>query len=120
MRRHARGLIQGEAKQVDRASNTTPEEPIIMSASSTAAVVSASPYAAPAFWERLWRTAGIQSVALFIIAYAIYGYQPNVGARGGEVLAFYGDGRTRVLIAAVLSGLAILNLLWFVAALRSV
>ena len=34
-----------------------------------------------AFWERLWRTAGIQSVGLFIVAYIIYGYQPQIARR---------------------------------------
>jgi hypothetical protein len=90
-----------------------------MSASSTAASSSTSPYTTPAFWERLWRTAGIQAVALFVITYVIYGYQPQFGASADEVLAFFEGGRTRVLIAAVLSGLAILNLLWFAAALRT-
>jgi hypothetical protein len=56
-------------------------------------------------WERLWRTAGIQFVALCIIAYAIGVYLPA--------------DRMRILIAVVLSGLAILNLMWFVAALRT-
>jgi hypothetical protein len=51
------------------------------------------------FWEWLWRTSGIQSVGLFLISYGVYGYQP--------------------LIAAALSGLAILNLMWFAAAIRA-
>jgi len=51
------------------------------------------------FWEWLWRTSGIQSVGLFVIAYGVYSYQP--------------------LIAAALSGLAILNLMWFAAAIRA-
>ena len=41
------------------------------------------------FWERLWRTAGIQSVGLFIVAYIIYGYQPanrRIGRRTRRVL----------------------------------
>jgi hypothetical protein len=56
-------------------------------------------------WERLWRTAGIQFVALCIVAYAIYGYLPA--------------DRTRIMIETLLSGLAVLNLMWFVAALRT-
>jgi hypothetical protein len=58
-------------------------------------------------WERLWRTAGIQFVGLCIIACAVYGYLPGVGVR------------MRIAIAAVFSGLAVLNLMWFVAALRT-
>ena len=78
-----------------------------------------SAYTTSAFWERLWRTSGIQFVGLFIVAYAIYGYQPQIGASTDALVAFYGGERTRILIAAVFSGLAILNLMWFAAALRT-
>ena len=80
---------------------------------------STSVYTTPAFWERLWRSSGIQSVGLFIIAYVIYGYQPQVGAPADALVAFYDGDRTRILIAAIFSGLAILNLMWFAAALRT-
>ena len=55
--------------------------------------------ATPAFWEHLWRTAGIQAVGLFVVAYIVYSYQP--------------------LIATFVWGMAVLNGLWFVAALRT-
>jgi hypothetical protein len=45
---------------------------IFMSASSPA--VSRSVYTTPAFWERLWRTGGIQAAALFVVGYSIYGH----------------------------------------------
>src|SRR6202030_2236465 len=80
---------------------------------------STSVYTSPAFWERLWRSSGIQSVGLFIIAYVIYGSQPQVGAPADALVAFYAGDRTRMLIAAVFSGFAILNLVWFAAALRT-
>jgi hypothetical protein len=80
---------------------------------------STSVYATPAFWERLWRMSGINFVVFFIIAYVIYGHQPQVGASADALVAFYNGDRTRILIAAVISGLAVLNLLWFVAALRT-
>ena len=51
-----------------------------MTASTTAMASSTSVYNAPAFWERLWRMSGINFVAFVIIAYVIYGYQPQVGA----------------------------------------
>jgi hypothetical protein len=86
-------------------------------AASTAA--SGSVYTTGAFWERLWRSAGIQSLGLFIIGYAIYGYQPHVGAPADALAAFYDGDRARILIAAVFFGLSILNLLWFAAALRA-
>lgn len=76
-------------------------------------------YNAPAFWERLWRMSGIGFVVFALVAYAIYGSQPSVGASPADVAAFYDANRTRVLIAVVISGMALLNLLWFVAALRN-
>ena len=90
-----------------------------MTASTTAVPSSASGYTTPAFWERLWRTSGLQFVGLFIIASLIYGSQPEVGASADALAAFYTGERTRILIAAVCSGLNLLNLLWFAAALRT-
>ncbi len=80
---------------------------------------SASVFTTPAFWERFWRTSGIQFVVIFIIAYVIYGYPPPVGASTDSLVAFYDGNRTRILTAAVISGLNILNLMWFVAAIRT-
>jgi magnesium-transporting ATPase (P-type) len=71
------------------------------------------------FWERLWRQSGINFVVFFIIAYVIYGYQPQLGASADALVAFYDGHRTRILIAAVISGMAVLNLLWFAAAIRT-
>jgi hypothetical protein len=87
-----------------------------MSASTTS---STNPYTTPAFWERLWRASGINFVVFFIVAYVIYGSQPQVGASADALVAFYDGNRTRILIAAVLAGVAVLNLLWFAAALRT-
>jgi hypothetical protein len=89
-----------------------------MSASTTA-MASSSSATGPAFWERLWRTSGLQFVGLFIIASAIYGIQPQVGASAEALAAFYAGDRTRILVAGVCSGLNLLNLLWFAAALRT-
>ena len=80
---------------------------------------STSVYAAPAFWERLWRMSGINFVVFFVIAYVIYGYQPHVGASTEALVAFYDGNRMRIMIAAVFSGFAVLNLMWFAAALRA-
>ena len=87
-----------------------------MSASTTAMASSTN---ARGFWERLWRLSGINFVAFAIIAYVIYGYQPQVGASADALVAFYDGHRTRILIAAAFSGLNILNLMWFAAALRT-
>ena len=73
----------------------------------------------PLTWERLWRSSGISFVLFFIIAYAIYGDQPKVGAPAGKLVSFYDGDRTRILISSVIFGLAVLNLLWFAAAINS-
>jgi hypothetical protein len=71
------------------------------------------------FFERLWRTAGAQFIGLLIVAWVICGSLPRIGASAGTVVAFYTDQRARILIAAILSGLAVLNLMWFAAAIRT-
>jgi hypothetical protein len=55
----------------------------------------------------------------FIVAYAIYGSQPKVGASADTLVSFYDGDRTRILIASVIFGIGILNLLWFAAALSN-
>jgi hypothetical protein len=82
-------------------------------------MTSSSLYTTPKFWEILWRSAGIQSVFCFVVAYFIYGDQPKVGSSPDTVVAFYDGNRTRILIAAVIFGLAVLNLMWFAAAIRT-
>jgi hypothetical protein len=89
-----------------------------MSASTTGTNSSTS-VTTPAFWERLWCMSGINFVVFFIIAYFIYGYQPQVGAPADALVVFYDGNRTRILIAVVFSGMAVLNPLWFAAALRT-
>jgi len=87
---------------------------------STARVhASTSISSSPQFWERLWRSAGVQSVGLFVVAYFVYGNQPHVGASPEVLVAFYQGDRMRILIAAVLGGFAVLNLMWFAAALKT-
>jgi hypothetical protein len=76
-------------------------------------------YTTPAFWERFWLSSGLQFVLLFLIASVLYGAQPHVGASADALVAFYDGERTRILIAAPFAGLAVLNLLWFTAALRT-
>jgi hypothetical protein len=85
----------------------------------TGTTSSSSVYTTPAFWERLWRTAGIQSFLCFLVAYIVYGHQPQIGASADVLAAFYHGDRMRILIAAVFYGLAVLNLMWFAGALRT-
>ncbi len=90
-----------------------------MSASIAAKPSSTSTYNNPLFWERLWRSAGIQFLGTFIIGYFVYGSQPHVGASADALTAFYVGSRTRILIAAIFGGMSILNLMWFAAAIRT-
>ena len=71
-------------------------------------------------WDKNWRGAGIQAAVLFLIAYGVFGGQPKVGASAAELVSFYDGHRTRILIATVILGFAILALLWFVTVLASV
>src|SRR5260370_28468162 len=90
----------------------------ILMSTSTGTTSSASVYTTPAFWERLWRTAGIQSFLCFIVAYIVSGHQPQVGPSADPLAAFYHVDRMRILIAAVFYGLAVLNLMWVAGVLR--
>jgi hypothetical protein len=92
---------------------------IRMNASNTVTIPSTSAYTTPAFWERLWRMNGIAFVALFVVAYLIYGTQPQLGASADALAGFYGGNRLRILVATVFAALNVLNLLWFAAALRT-
>jgi hypothetical protein len=87
---------------------------ILMSASTSSTGVNTS-----AFWEQQWRMSGIVFAVLFIVAYVVYGDQPRVGASADALTAFYGGHRTRILIAVVFSGIAVLYLLWLAAAIRT-
>ena len=45
--------------------------------------------------------------------------QPKVGASADKLVSFYDGDRSRILIATVIFGVAVLTLLWFAAALSS-
>jgi hypothetical protein len=90
-----------------------------MSSSVNTATPSTSPYFTSQFWENLWRQSGIHFVLFFVIGYVVYGYQPQIGASGDALAAFYGGERTRILIAAILFGFALINLMWFASAIRT-
>src|SRR5262249_26488574 len=90
-----------------------------MSAPTAPLTAPAGVYNAPAFWERLWRSAGIQFVVFFVVTCGIYGQLPGLGASAATLETFYGGDRTRILIASALGGLNVLNLLWFAAAVRT-
>ena len=73
----------------------------------------------PTDWQRVWRGAGIQFLVFFVIAAAILGMQPKIGAPTDTLLAFYDGDRVRILISTVIFGFAFLNLMWFGAAIAS-
>jgi hypothetical protein len=70
-------------------------------------------------WQRVWRGAGIGFLGLFVLASLVRGAQPEVGASTDALAAFYGGDRTRILIGTVIFGFALLNLMWFGAAIAS-
>jgi hypothetical protein len=70
-------------------------------------------------WGRVWRSSGISFAFLLIVAYAIRGAQPKIGASADALVSFYSGDRTRVLIGTFFLGFNLLNLLWFAAALSS-
>jgi hypothetical protein len=70
-------------------------------------------------WEKNWRGNGLIAAVLFLVSYIILGRQATVGASPEKLVAFYDGDRTRILIASVVFGFAILCLMWFAAALAS-
>jgi hypothetical protein len=70
-----------------------------------------------AMWDRLAAAGGIVGVALFVVAAIVYGTPPDVDSSAASVTQFFQDNSDRVLTAVFLQGLAVLAILWFVAAL---
>ena len=73
----------------------------------------------PTDWQRVWRGAGIQFLAFFVLAAIIRGTQPKIGASADSLAGFYNGDSTRILISTVIFGFAFLNLMWFGAAISS-
>jgi hypothetical protein len=71
-------------------------------------------------FERLWRSAGVIFVVLAVVAAVLPGARPGVRASHEALTAYYVGNESPVLIAATLSGLGILLLMWFAAAIRAV
>lgn len=70
-------------------------------------------------WERWGRATGIGFVALFVVAFIVFGDQPGVGASADKIVSFYDGDRGRVLTATVIFGVATLFFLWFAGALAN-
>ena len=71
-------------------------------------------------WEKNWRGNGVIAAVLFLVSYIILGSQAKVGASAEKLVSFYEGDRTRILLASIVFGFAILCLMWFAAALASV
>ena len=70
-------------------------------------------------WEKLWRRSGIDFVVTALLAYFIVGGRPKLGASTDSLVSFYDGDSTRIFIGTVIFGFAVLNLMWFGAALNS-
>jgi hypothetical protein len=75
--------------------------------------------ASSAMWERLWRTSGASFVVLTIVAVVVRGSTPGVAASPHELTSFYEASHVRIFVATVFLGLAVLNLMWFGAAIKN-
>ena len=116
----ARGCLQGaETNAIPAERPSTREEMLMSSSTSTGRTVTMPDATTVNMWERLWRMNGVNVVLFFVAAYLVYGPQPKIGASANELVSFYDGDRTRILIAAVIFGLAVLNLMWFAAAIRT-
>jgi len=90
-----------------------------MTASTVVVAAAAGPKYGHLYWERIWRMNGIAFVALSVVVFLIYGIQPGIGASQSDLASFYEGNAARILIASVIAGLNILNLMWFAAAIRT-
>jgi hypothetical protein len=71
--------------------------------SSPAGTASSTSVYGTAFWDRLWRQSGIHSLVFCLIAYG----------------ALSSGNRAWILVGSILAGMAVLNLMWFAAAIRT-
>ncbi|MFE9955082.1 hypothetical protein [Micromonospora sp. NPDC005299] len=56
---------------------------------------------------------------LTLAAILVHGNPPGVNASTDRLVSFYDGDRVRILISSVILGFAVLNLLWFAAAIGS-
>jgi hypothetical protein len=90
-----------------------------MTATATAATTATTtPKFGRLFFERLWRSAGIQGVAFLVVGAIVAGFGPGIDASAESVAAFYTANMTRLLIATPILGLGVLNLVWFMQSIR--
>jgi hypothetical protein len=85
----------------------------------TAAIAAPTTSNPAAMWERTWRMGGLLFVVLGIVTLVVGGLAPGIGASAEALVGFYDGNSTRVLLGAAFAGANLLNLLWFVAAIRT-
>src|SRR5436309_13585879 len=69
-------------------------------------------------WERWARATGIVFVVLVVVSLIFYGNVPKID-ESDKIASFYTDHRGRILAATVIFSLALVLLIWFVAAIAS-
>jgi len=85
---------------------------------SAATTATATPRFGRRFFEGLWRSAGIQGVAFLVVGAIVAGFGPASDASADAVAAFYTANAPRLLIATPILALGVLNLVWFMQAIR--
>jgi hypothetical protein len=70
-------------------------------------------------WERWGRAAGAAFVILTIAAFIVGGEPPSVGDPAADVVSYYGDDRSQILVSSVLFVLGLGFFLWFAATLAN-
>jgi len=70
-------------------------------------------------WERWGRAAGAAFVVLTIAAFIVGGEPPSVGDPAADVVSYYGDDRSQILVSSVLFVLGLGFFLWFAATLAN-
>ncbi len=86
---------------------------------STAAMAAPTTSNPAAMWERVWRMSGILFVVFSLVTLVVGGLAPGIGASVDDLVGHYDGNSLRVLLGAAFAGLNLLNLLWFVAAIRT-
>jgi hypothetical protein len=91
-----------------------------MTASAAAVAADTNASSSRVRFERLWRLGGVASVVVTVVAFALSGVQPGILASREALRAYYVGNEFLLLIAVALSGVGIVGLLWFAAAIRAV
>ena len=70
-------------------------------------------------WERFAPLTGVVFVVLVIVSFILSGDLPDADEETGEVVEFWSDNDTELIVGALLGAIAALFFLWFAGSLRS-